>query len=92
MLSQAYLEYRCPRCGYINAIARETVLDMYKEQSDACQHCQQKLEIIDLYDEEMGEFPFPRNKRLVKAISDLRGSEAGVIAAEAFVQLKRIDK
>ena len=46
MLSQAFLEYRCPRCGYINAIARETVLDMYKEQSDACQHCQQKLEII----------------------------------------------
>ena len=44
MLSQAYLEYRCPRCGYINAIARETVLDMYKEQSDACQHCKQKLE------------------------------------------------
>ena len=42
MLSQAFLEYRCPRCGYINAIARETVLDMYKEQSDACQHCQQK--------------------------------------------------
>ena len=51
-----------------------------------------KLELIDLYDEEMGEFPFPRNKRLVRAISDLRGSEAGVIAAEGFMQLKRIDR
>lgn len=46
MLKQAYLEFRCPRCGYINAIARDTVIDMYKERLDSCQHCQQKLEII----------------------------------------------
>jgi N-acetylglucosamine malate deacetylase 1 len=59
---------------------------------DISRFLKRKLEIIDLYNEEMGEFPFPRNKRLVKAISDLRGSEAGVMAAEAFIQLKRIDK
>ena len=46
MRNQAYLEYRCPRCGFINAIAREAVLDMYKEQADACEHCNQMLEII----------------------------------------------
>ncbi|GGF86487.1 hypothetical protein [Alteromonas lipolytica] len=46
MLKPAYLEYRCPRCGFINAIARDTVIDMYKEQLEDCQHCQQKLEII----------------------------------------------
>lgn len=46
MLGQTHLEYRCPHCGFINAIARETVIDMYKEQYDACKHCQQKLEII----------------------------------------------
>ena len=46
MLGLKLLEYRCPRCGFINAIAKETILDMYKEKADACQHCNQKLEII----------------------------------------------
>lgn len=46
MLSQVYLEYCCFCCGYINVIVREIVLDMYKEQFDVCQYCQQKFEII----------------------------------------------
>lgn len=59
---------------------------------DISKFLDRKLELIGLYGEEMGEFPFPRNKRLVKAMSDLRGSEANVMASEAFMQLKRIDK
>ena len=59
---------------------------------DITGHLERKLEIVRLYDEEMGEFPFPRNTRLMRALSDLRAAEAGVMAAEAFVTLKRILK
>lgn len=46
MLSQAFLEYRCPRCGYINALSQEVLVDKYKERLESCHHCKQKLEVI----------------------------------------------
>lgn len=46
MQSQSFLEYRCPGCGAINKLARESVIDMYKEQLESCKHCHKILEII----------------------------------------------
>lgn len=53
-------------------------------------HLDQKLQILDLYQGEMGAFPFPRSHECVTALSQLRGSQAGVAAAEAFMLLKEI--
>jgi hypothetical protein len=38
----------------------------------------------------MGDFPFPRSEECVRAQAVLRGSQAGVHAAEAFMVLKEI--
>jgi len=49
-----------------------------------------KLEILHLFAGEMGRFPFPRSDTTVRALAALRGSQAGVQAAEAFMVLKEI--
>ncbi|MEO9384727.1 PIG-L deacetylase family protein [Chromobacterium phragmitis] len=49
-----------------------------------------KLSILRIYASEMGAFPFPRSEECVLAQARLRGSQAGVEAAEAFMLLKDI--
>lgn len=50
-----------------------------------------KIEILGIYGEsELGEHPFPRSERGVRALATLRGAAAGVAAAEAFVVLREI--
>jgi LmbE family N-acetylglucosaminyl deacetylase len=49
-----------------------------------------KIEIMRMYLGEMGEFPFPRSEECIRALAVLRGSQAGVQAAEAFMILKEI--
>lgn len=49
-----------------------------------------KLAILNTFASEMGEFPFPRSEVCVRAQAALRGSQAGVPAAEAFMVLKEI--
>lgn len=49
-----------------------------------------KIEIMKMYAGEMGEFPFPRSETCLRANALLRGSQAGVMAAEAFMILKEI--
>lgn len=48
-----------------------------------------KLEIMKIFTSEMGEHPFPRSERTIRALADLRGSEAGFGAAEAFQVLRQ---
>jgi LmbE family N-acetylglucosaminyl deacetylase len=43
-----------------------------------------KLQIMDLYSSEIGEFPFPRSHKAIQALATLRGSASGFKAAEAF--------
>jgi len=50
----------------------------------------QKLEIMNIFSSEMGEPPFPRSEQNIRAQASFRGSQAGVIAAEAFMMLKEI--
>ncbi len=51
---------------------------------------ERKIQILNLYAGEMGDYPFPRSEECVRAQAVLRGSQAGVHAAEAFMVLKEI--
>jgi len=55
---------------------------------DISQHLQRKLEIMALYQDECGEFPFPRSTEGLTAQAQLRGSQSGYQAAEAFMLLR----
>jgi LmbE family N-acetylglucosaminyl deacetylase len=57
---------------------------------DTSDYHAEKLALLDHYPSEIGEFPFPRSKQAITAQAQLRGSQAGVAAAEAFVLLKSI--
>tara|TARA_B100000212_G_C27352269_1_gene524185 strand:+ start:313 stop:984 length:672 start_codon:yes stop_codon:yes gene_type:complete len=45
---------------------------------------QKKLDLLDIYKSEFGEFPFPRSKEVIEIKAKLNGSRIGVNAAEAF--------
>lgn len=51
-----------------------------------------KLEILEVYESEMGEHPFPRSIRNVEALATFRGASVGVEYAESFQLIKYIDK
>lgn len=51
---------------------------------------ERKLQILNLYAGEMGIFPFPRSEECVRAQAAMRGSKAGLRAAEAFMVLKEV--
>jgi LmbE family N-acetylglucosaminyl deacetylase len=57
---------------------------------DISAQLEKKLEIMALYASELRAFPFPRSEQAVRALAALRGSAAGVNAAEAFMVLKEI--
>lgn len=50
----------------------------------------QKIEIMSLFAGEMESFPFPRSEVCIRALAQLRGSQAGTMAAEAFMIMKEI--
>lgn len=51
-----------------------------------------KLEIMKIFESELGEHPFPRSLDNIKALAHFRGASVGVKYAEAFQLLKYIDK
>ena len=51
-----------------------------------------KIEIMKIYESELGEHPFPRSLENIKALAHFRGASVGVKYAEAFQLLKYIDK
>jgi LmbE family N-acetylglucosaminyl deacetylase len=44
----------------------------------------QKLDVCRMYEDEMGEFPFPRSETAIRALAQVRGATSGFEAAEAF--------
>lgn len=50
-----------------------------------------KLEIMAIYASEMAQFPFPRSDVALRAQAQLRGTQCGATAAEAFMLLKEIE-
>lgn len=52
----------------------------------------EKLEIMKIYESELGDHPFPRSIENIKALAHFRGASVGVQYAEAFQLVKYIDK
>lgn len=49
-----------------------------------------KIEIMNIYNSEIGEFPFPRSEKNIRALSNLRACTVNLTEAEAFMSLKTI--
>ena len=57
---------------------------------DISSQLDKKLKILDIFESEIGEFPFPRSQRSLEALATLRGAQSNCFGAEAFVLIKEI--
>jgi len=55
---------------------------------DISGYLERKLEVMAVYQSELGVFPFPRSVEAIRALATLRGATAGCVAAEAFHLLR----
>ena len=55
---------------------------------DIEQFVSKKMDVMNIYDSEVGEFPFPRSQEAILALAALRGAASGFKAAEAFELLR----
>lgn len=51
---------------------------------------EKKIDILNIYHSELGEFPFPRSIEAVRSLAGVRGAAAGCRAAEAFMLLREV--
>jgi len=51
-------------------------------------HLDSKLAAMDIYNSELGDFPFPRSHKAIRALATIRGATSGFKAAEAFELLR----
>jgi len=51
---------------------------------DISKYLDEKITVMKLYESEIGEFPFPRSEKTIRALATFRGSQSGFKAAEAF--------
>lgn len=47
-----------------------------------------KIDIMRIFESEIGVHPFPRSERAIRALADVRGAAVGYDAAEAFILLR----
>ena len=57
---------------------------------DISQYMEKKLEIMRVFESEIGEHPFPRSERNLRALGTLRGAICSCEYAESFILLKEI--
>ena len=57
---------------------------------DISKHIEEKIKIMNVYKSELGQHPFPRNEKNVRALATVRGATAGCDYAESFILLKEI--
>ena len=57
---------------------------------DISNYLDKKIEIMKIFKSEIGEHPFPRSKRNLRALATLRGATCGCEYAESFMLLKEI--
>ena len=57
---------------------------------DISEYMDKKIELMNIYENEMGKHPFPRSERNIRALATYRGATAGCDYAESFVLLKEI--
>ena len=58
---------------------------------DISAHLDKKIEVLQIYESELGAHPFPRSIDNIKALATLRGASAGVRYAESFMLIKNIE-
>ena len=51
---------------------------------DISQYLDEKIETMQIYKSEIGNFPFPRSEKTIRSLAAFRGSQCGYEAAEAF--------
>jgi len=59
---------------------------------DITKYIDRKIEIAEMYQTEMGEFPFPRSAEALHSLAKLRGAACGCLAAESFFLLREIQR
>ena len=59
---------------------------------DITDFMEEKLDIMKIYESELGQHPFPRSLKNIEALAINRGASAGVEYAESFQLIKSIDK
>ncbi|WP_118973740.1 PIG-L deacetylase family protein [Taibaiella koreensis] len=85
------LLYECiSETEFAPALAEKVFLPNYFVDISA--YFSRKIEILSVYQSELGEHPFPRSIRNIEALAVHRGAIAGVEYAEAFQLIKYIDK
>jgi LmbE family N-acetylglucosaminyl deacetylase len=57
---------------------------------DITYYIQMKIEVMNIYEGEMGVHPFPRSEKNIRALSAFRGATSGCEYAESFMLLKEI--
>jgi len=57
---------------------------------DISNYMDKKIEIMKVFENEIGEHPFPRSERNIWALGTLRGATCGCDYAESFVLLKEV--
>jgi len=55
---------------------------------DISEQFTEKINLMSIYDSELGEHPFPRSNRNIEALATYRGASCGVEYAEAFQLIK----
>jgi LmbE family N-acetylglucosaminyl deacetylase len=55
---------------------------------DVAKYIERKLEILRIFDSELGPFPFPRSVEAVRSLAKVRGAASGFQAAEALMLLR----
>jgi len=58
---------------------------------DISEYMDKKLELMNVFESEIAEHPFPRSERNLRASATLRGATCGCEYAESFVLLKEIN-
>ena len=49
-----------------------------------------KIEIMNIYENEIGDHPFPRSEKNIRALATFRGATSGCDYAESFMLVKEI--
>ncbi|MFH1310456.1 MAG: PIG-L family deacetylase, partial [Candidatus Omnitrophota bacterium] len=58
---------------------------------DITDYVDSKIEVFNIYKSEIGNHPFPRSERNIRALSTFRGATAGCGYAESFMILKELN-
>lgn len=57
---------------------------------DIGRYLNQKLDILEIFESEVHDFPFPRSRKALESLAFVRGAQCNAEAAEAFMLIKEI--